>query len=469
MALALVIGGSAPSAHANLVAYYPFNGGSYDATGKNINLTLVGNAGFAPSVNAGLGSALSLDGDDDGAIGQNFSKILTNNLSGVAWVHATSLAGDWNSIVKNWGSMLPGQFHFGLGPAGANTLHSIVGGGATVIAPSNLPANQWVHVAFVADAAAHQHRLYLNGQVIATSGYSGTLDLGAATGLGIGHKSNDNGTGLALEEAGPWTDFIDEVGLYNVALTTAQIQEIYQNGLAGIPLAPPPSGNKRFILQGIGENPANIDVTESGGAPTATVTLGRNLSGTQVTAQPGTPGEVVSNLVDNFVFYDGPAPNLAKWNDAQGDTIMLPVHLQLDQPRTVRYYTLTSANDAPERDPWRWRLLGTNVTNPTSVAHFTLLEERTGVEFSGRNQTQLFDLVNETAYRTYRFEFETELVAGGPMPGGANSIQLSEIELFENMQFAGPMQRLLLRGSPMDVAVLWPELRIHQQRRARAR
>jgi hypothetical protein len=429
--------GLAQSARATLVAYYPFNGSGLEATGNNINLNLVGNAGFAPSVSPGLGSALSLDGNGDGAIGQNFVKITTNNLTGVAWVRAASLAGDWNSIVKNWGTTLPGQFHFGLGNGAANTLQSIVAGASDVFSPGDLPSNQWVHVAFVADSTALQHRLYLNGQVIGTSAYTGLLGQGSATGLGVGHKPNNNGSGLDTGGGpGPWNGLIDEVGLYNEALSTSQIQQIYQNGLAGIELNAPPT-KKRVVLNGLGESSVNVDVTENTVNPTAVVTLGFDLMGNPVTAQPGTPGEVVANLVDDFVAYDGPEPNLAKWNDVQGDTIMLPVHMQLDQPRAVRYYTLTSANDAPPRDPWQWRLLGTNVANPASMADFTLLDERTGVEFSERHQTQVFPIANNVAYTTYRFEFKTELVAGGPTPGTPNSIQLAEVELFQNMTFTG--------------------------------
>ncbi len=223
-----------PNASAALVGYYQFNGNANEATGNNINLNLVGNAGFGPSVNSGLGSALSVDGDGDGAIGPNYVKITTNNMTGVAWVNAESLAGDWNSIVKNWGQGVGGQFHFGLGSVAANTLQDVANGASNVAAPTDLPANQWVHTAFVLDSVALQHRLYINGQLAATAAYTGTMGPGAATGLGIGHKPNDDGSALATGAgAGPWNGRIDEVGLYNEALSAEQIQTIYQNGLAG--------------------------------------------------------------------------------------------------------------------------------------------------------------------------------------------------------------------------------------------
>lgn len=228
------------NASAALVAYYPFNGSGNDATGLNTNLSLVGDAGYGASVNAGLGQALSLDGDGDGAIGTNFVKITTNNMTGVAWANAAGLDQEWNTIVKNWGTSVGGQFHFGLGTQLANTLQNIAAGPSNVTASTNFPTNEWVHVAFVIDAVAHEHRLYMNGQVVATAAFaSGVLGAGTATGLGVGYKPNDGGTALSTNGPGPWNGRLDEVGLYNEALSTAQIQTIYQNGLAGIPLAVP--------------------------------------------------------------------------------------------------------------------------------------------------------------------------------------------------------------------------------------
>jgi hypothetical protein len=81
------------------------------------------------------------------------------------------------------------------------------------------------------------------------------------------------------------------------------------------------------------------------------------------------------------------------------------------------------------------------------MADFALLDERTEVEFSERHQTYLFAFDNNTAYTTYRFEFETELVAGGPLPGSPNSIQLAEVELFENMTFPTATYLVVNRGN----------------------
>ena len=206
-------------------------------------------------------------------------------------------------------------------------------------------------------------------------------------------------------------------------------------------------GQNGIILPNLADLPTalpdlNSDLTETAGTdnPSATSSMGFDLAGVPVVPQPGGAGgiENVTNLVNNVTAGD-PADNTAKWLDFQGNDIMMPVHVTLTAPAVVNYYTLTSANDAPDRDPWRWRVLGTNVANPTMVSEFTVLESRSDVLFSARDQTQLYSFTNNTAYTTYRFEFETHEVAvpGWPTAGNYDSMQLAEIEFFNGFQFAG--------------------------------
>jgi hypothetical protein len=244
----------ASGASAALVAYYPLNGNANEASGINANLNLYGDAGFGPSVHAGLGTALSLDGTGDGAVGPGFVKIANTSMTAVAWANAASLAGDWNSIVKNWGTSAGGQFHFGLGNVAANTLQSIAAGVPTVTLATDFPIDQWVHVAFVIDSVAREHRVYMNGAQVGSAPFTMTqvgLGLGTATitGLGIGHKPNNDGSALdAGGGPGPWNGRLDDVGLFNEALSTAQILQIYQNGLAGIPLSNVPEPSIVWLL-----------------------------------------------------------------------------------------------------------------------------------------------------------------------------------------------------------------------------
>ncbi len=85
----------------------------------------------------------------------------------------------------------------------------------------------------------------------------------------------------------------------------------------------------------------------------------------------------------------------------------------------VTTYTISSANDKPAHDPRDWTLLGSN-----DGVNFTPLDTRNNEFFSSRFETRAFAFSNSTAYNTYRLDIHS--VAD---PGGANSVQLSEIEL----------------------------------------
>jgi hypothetical protein len=98
-----------------------------------------------------------------------------------------------------------------------------------------------------------------------------------------------------------------------------------------------------------------------------------------------------------------------------------------DRQHAVNTYTITSANDAPNRDPYAWTLSGSN-----DGVNFTQIDSRTAQTFTDRHQTRLYEFTNTTAYEYYRFDFKTKFGVTGlevDRPN-ANAIQMAEIELF---------------------------------------
>ena len=114
--------------------------------------------------------------------------------------------------------------------------------------------------------------------------------------------------------------------------------------------------------------------------------------------------------------------------------------------RHVDRYTITSANDVDERDPFRWTLSGSN-----DGANYTVIDLRTEQEFANRLETRLYEFSNELAFQHYRFEFETEFGATGQNEPVA--IQLAEIELLSSSQL---LYDSLIR---LDVQSAWEPIR----------
>ena len=97
------------------------------------------------------------------------------------------------------------------------------------------------------------------------------------------------------------------------------------------------------------------------------------------------------------------------------------------EPTVVNKYTFTSGNDAPDRDPKKWNLVGSN-----DMENWVTLDVRANHTFEDRNQTKEFGFENETAYKYYRINIEENY--------GSDAMQLSEWRLLvvEALNPSGP-------------------------------
>ena len=89
---------------------------------------------------------------------------------------------------------------------------------------------------------------------------------------------------------------------------------------------------------------------------------------------------------------------------------------ELSEPVAVVDYALTSANDAPERDPKDWKLQGSQ-----DGQSWTTLDTQTGQDFGDRFQTKEYHFTNTTAYSFYRLDITAN--------HGDGLIQLAELQL----------------------------------------
>ena len=92
------------------------------------------------------------------------------------------------------------------------------------------------------------------------------------------------------------------------------------------------------------------------------------------------------------------------------------VQLTFPSAEVIGSYTITSGNDAPERDMKDWNLSGSN-----DGTTWTVLDTRTDESFSDRNMTKRYDFDNSNAYTMYRINVLAN--------NGSNLIQVSEWRL----------------------------------------
>lgn len=133
-----------------------------------------------------------------------------------------------------------------------------------------------------------------------------------------------------------------------------------------------------------------------------------NLAGGIVTSQynDSPSGEVTDKLIDNSSATKYLTFNASAW-----------VQYQSPAAYVVGRYTITSGNDAPERDPKNWELTGSN-----NGVTFYPIDSRINQVFSSRGLKKEFSITNNTkAYLYYRLQMTNN---------SGTILQLAEIEFF---------------------------------------
>ncbi|MBT33032.1 MAG: hypothetical protein CMO01_25520 [Thalassobius sp.] len=96
------------------------------------------------------------------------------------------------------------------------------------------------------------------------------------------------------------------------------------------------------------------------------------------------------------------------------------MQFQLNEPAVVDLYTLTSANDAADRDPKNWEFLASN-----DGENWVSLDEQKSQAFSERFQTKSYTIENTTAYEYYRINITAN--------NGGSLFQLAEWRLYKGL------------------------------------
>ncbi len=245
----------------NMVSWYPGEGNSNDIAGLNNGMALNG-AGYTTGK---VGQAFNFDGVDDVVSVPNSASLqftASNPFSIDAWVNlgVGGMVGNESSLVTKWGGgagqfgysirtdVTTGKFafvidHFGL--ASRNVL----------LSTTTPVANTWYHVAATHDGTTL--RIYVNGVLEASMARTVTASTPSTTPLEIG-TSTTNG-----DQGGTTPRRIDEVEIFNRALTLGEIQDIFNANTAG-----------KCHTSWLQFSSPTYSVSEAG--PMATITVTRN-------------------------------------------------------------------------------------------------------------------------------------------------------------------------------------------------
>lgn len=138
---------------------------------------------------------------------------LSTALTIEAWVYPTVAPAGWRTVVaKERPSGVVYYLHAGSSSPSPATGLVVATGEQTLYGVAQLPANTWTHLAATYDGAAQ--RLYVNGVQVSTRAQTGQISTSTSP-LRLGGNAS---YGEYFQGR------IDEVRLYNRALTAAQIQ-----------------------------------------------------------------------------------------------------------------------------------------------------------------------------------------------------------------------------------------------------
>jgi hypothetical protein len=219
---------SKPPNKLGLVGYWSFNEGSgtvaTDFSGRGSHGTITG----ASWANGKLGKALSFSGDNYVDAGTGSALDITGDVTVCAWVRPASLTtSNYRPIMARSTAGFTTQYNLSSEPAGTGAQVSFGWSDDSVnfesyITDSNvLAVGRWTHICGIRGTS---DAIYINGASAAISQLSGPASVTTSGGsLAIG-KFGEANDGIR------WDGLIDEVRIYNRALTAGEVNSLYGSG-----------------------------------------------------------------------------------------------------------------------------------------------------------------------------------------------------------------------------------------------
>jgi len=251
---------TAVAAPSGLVSWWTANGTANDLMGLN-NATLYNGTAYAAGE---VGQAFSFNGVNTRAeVADSSSLAFTASFTIEGWIKVNSFGSSSGEILFR-GDDRPGLDPYQLRTNSDGTLSFQIDplndNGSTISTP--IPLGQFLHVAGTLDDATGLMSLYVNGSLAAQTTTDGrpfaNLDPTQNPGVGIG---NANGSSFNV----PFNGLIDELSVYNRALSPGEVLGIYKAGSDGKVFSPIAVSNPSVIEGAAGTTqPETFTITRTG-------------------------------------------------------------------------------------------------------------------------------------------------------------------------------------------------------------
>ena len=216
-----------------LVAHYPFDGNANDATPYNNHGAIGGDASFEPSTAplAGGGQNIKFDGDRDSVLVNNAVHLISDYTTVSFWIRvdgqnpniAEAYVMDFGHWDERWKISLPQHLRIVWTTNGNNLQFTNFISDMDSKDGNEMVKGFWWYVTMVHDGA--KNIIYVNGEEVNSVPVATKLN---ATSRPLCMASNPIEGGQYFHGA------LDNVKIYNKALTAAEINKLYKTGTSGI-------------------------------------------------------------------------------------------------------------------------------------------------------------------------------------------------------------------------------------------
>jgi hypothetical protein len=218
-----------------------------------------------------VGEAFDFDGVKTAVTVPASANLAVQSLTVEGWIYPTDLSMP-RPIVEYGTTGQASPLHLWMNVIGVATapgaLYADIRGAVLIHVSSPagaIPANQWSHVALTYDDSTHAAVLYCNGVNVGGSSALVPLNLQTLIPVNIGYRRADSGDVWAGRR---FAGRLDEISIYNRALSVAEIQAIYHAGVAGkCRTLPPAIGTQPVSMKAYKGQTVTLTVAAGGEQP----------------------------------------------------------------------------------------------------------------------------------------------------------------------------------------------------------